>query len=81
VTQEFKLYYHLENGGDGSANTKFHQSKQEAQEKDEGQSAGWGESSVGTLNLKVKDDQLYYQAFEMVDGRYQFVWKKVERSR
>jgi hypothetical protein len=77
----FKLYYHVSNGGDGSASTRFHQSEDEARQVDEAQSEGWAESSVGTLNLKSEGDQIYYQAFEMVDGRYQFVWKKVESSR
>ncbi len=59
----FKLPYWVSNGGDGSANVRFCGTLAKAQEKDEAQSEGWGESSAGYVTLKVVDNKLYFQTY------------------
>src|SRR4051812_40149579 len=49
----FKLYYHVQNCGDGSASVKFHATEKQAIEADENQNEGWGESSVGFVVLDI----------------------------
>lgn len=56
----FKLPYWVMNGGDGSANVRFCSTLANAEEKCEKQSEGWGESSAGTIDLKVEDGKLFF---------------------
>lgn len=61
----FKIHYHLQNNGDGSASVKLHPSLKEAEaqeEKDiEDGRDGWGESCAGSVHLKVLDGKIYYR--------------------
>lgn len=75
----FRLHYHLQNNGDGSASVVFHSSKKEAEdaeEKDleEGRD-GWGESCVSFVDLKVEGDQIVRVEDEYVEETKKF--KKV----
>lgn len=55
----FRLWYHVENGGDGSANTRFHLSEANAEKADEEQCEGWGESSVGSVDIVVRNGKAF----------------------
>lgn len=77
---EFALHYHCSNGGDGSVSVHFHPNLEAAEKADEEMDEGWGESSAGTVNLKVENNQLFYREYERVDGKYQYIWKPVEQS-
>ncbi len=62
--KKFKLHYYVENGGDGSANTQFCASEDEATSSEETAIEegmdGWGEPSVGSLTLAIKDDVICF---------------------
>lgn len=80
-----KLYYHVKNGGDGSANVKFHSTLEAAQKADEAQLEGWGESSADNVELKLEDGKLFYRSYELISGnearldyKYDWVWVEVK---
>lgn len=58
-----KLYYHCESDGCGSVLVHFHVTEKEAndaEEKDyEDSGEGWGDSSVGEVELKVVDGKIF----------------------
>ena len=78
---EFKLPYWVSNGGDGSANVDFASSLAEAEKLDADQSEGWGESSAGTIKLKVTDGKLFFWGYPEDDpdddGPYVAQWIEV----
>ena len=77
----FRLHYHCQNGGDGSANVQFHENKERAKKADESQSEGWGESSASSVELKVEDGKIFFKSLEWNDEKkkYDWVWKPVEQ--
>lgn len=74
----FKLHYYVSNGGDGSATVHFMPTLDEAKQEDEEQPEGWGESSAGTVNLKVEDGKLYFEK-AIWDPGYKRVWVEVQQ--
>ncbi len=80
MTKSFKLPFYCSNGGDGSVSVRFCQSLEEAETKDSEMEEGWGESSARSVKIKVEDNKLFYEKFESVDGKYQYVWKEVEEA-
>jgi len=50
-----KLYYYVQNGGDGSAIVRFCESRELAELLDRNQSEGWGESSVGEVPSQAQE--------------------------
>lgn len=76
---EFKLHYHCSNGGDGSVSVDFHESADKAKQADENMDEGWGESSASDVSLKLVGDTLYFREYEEVNGKYDWVWKIVEK--
>lgn len=75
---EFELPYYISNGGDGSVSLNPCQSLAEAEKADSEMDEGWGESSAGTIKLKVENKTLFYRDFEEFEGKYQYVWKQVK---
>lgn len=75
--KSFKLPYRVSNGGDGSVSVHFHVSEQAAEKEEEGDSEGWGESSVSSVNIKVEDGKLFFQTHQYIDKKYQQVWIEV----
>ena len=75
----FKLHYRVQSGGDGSAHPRFHSSEAEAElaeeQHDEETGEPWGESSVGSLELKIDDDGRLYRMSR--DSDYKPVWVEV----
>ena len=75
-----KLYYFVENGGDGSANVRFCESKEVAEIADDNQWEGWGEPSVGYVEGKVitvpgtivTAKELILDAEERLDDEYSY---------
>ena len=77
MAKEFKLPYYCSNNGDGSCSVRFTPTEKEAEEKDSNQSEGWGEPSSDIIRLKVEKNKLFFQDFQRVDGKYQYVWVEV----
>lgn len=75
---QFKLHYHITNNGDGSASINLHPTAEAAAEADANMDEGWGEPCNGDVTLKIEDGRLYYQEYELVDDKYQYVWHPVE---
>lgn len=78
----FKLHYHVNNGGDGSANVRFHESKEAAEKADEGQSEGWGESSAGSVVLAIQDGKIVRKELQWDSKakKYNTVWMPLEET-
>lgn len=76
----FKLHYHVNNGGDGSANVRFHETQQQAEAADANQSEGWGESSAGSVELAIQDGKIVRKCFEWdaKAKKHNTVWKPLE---
>lgn len=77
-----KLYYHCSNGGDGSVSVHLHQTEEAADKADEEMEEGWGESSAGSIELKydAETQKILYKDYELIDGKYQKIWKELEQS-
>lgn len=76
---EFALPYFVRNGGDGSAIVEFTPTLEAADKADSEMDEGWGESSAGTVKLKVEGDKLFYRDFQQNDhGNYEYVWIEVK---
>lgn len=61
--KKFELFYHVVNGGDGSAFPRFFMSEAAAEKAEEAQQEegeGWGESSVGSVELTIIDGVVHY---------------------
>ena len=76
----FKLFYNVENCGDGSTNVKFHPEKVTANKAEEAMELGWGESSVGSVSIKIEDGKAFFQTFRSIDGKYQYVWEEIKSN-
>jgi len=84
MAKEYRLHYHVSNGGDGSANVHFHTTENEAEKADENQSEGWGESSVGSILLKEENGKIFRDVRGYIDDQGNLVdstvdnfdWKK-----
>lgn len=57
-----KLWFCVDDGGDGSVTPRFFNSKQDAEEAEEKEV--WGESSIGCVNLIIKDGEICLQKSE-----------------
>ena len=63
----YKLWYYVENCADGSAITRFCETEKEAREADDAQNEsgdGWGESSVGCVELQITGGILYRKEYK-----------------
>jgi hypothetical protein len=58
---KFVLPFYISNNGDGSASAHFCKNFEEAEEKDEGQSEGWGESSADKVEIILKNGELFIE--------------------
>lgn len=72
---KFRLFYRVINGGDGSAIVEFHPTKAaaefaEAEEEEE----GWGESSVGSVQLTLAGDQLSFSKLVYDEAAKKYEW-------
>jgi len=76
----FKLPYYIRHGGDGSVILEPCSTIAGAEAADEAMDEGWGESSAGTIELKVEDGKLYYQDYADINGTYTKVWVEVKES-
>jgi hypothetical protein len=80
---EYELWYYCENNGDGSASVHFCESESEANTLDEAQPEPWGESSVGSIELKLVDGRLSFEKRVWIPskkkelGHYETVLKHV----
>lgn len=71
----FKLWYYVQNGGDGSASTFFFTNKTEAIEAEKAQSEGWAESSVESVDLCIKDGKIVMSHLEWNGEKHINVFK------
>lgn len=74
---QFKLWYRVRNGGDGSASVEFYPARAPAEFAETEEEEGWGESSVGWVKLTVGDDGKSLSFNELV---YDEVTKKFEHK-
>jgi hypothetical protein len=76
----FKLNYWVQNGGDGSAIVRFEPIKEVAETKDESQSEGWGESSADSISIMMDGGKLFYQSYQMIDGKFTSIWVEINEE-
>lgn len=74
----FKLHYWVKSGGDGSAIVKFAASHDEAEEKDEAQEEGWGESSASSVTLEVQNGKIVRKELVWDGIRHNTTWVPLE---
>jgi hypothetical protein len=72
---KFRLHYRVRNGGDGSASVEFHPTKAAAEFAEAEEERGWGESSVGSVQLTLAGDQLSFPdlVYDEVSKKYEWV--------
>ena len=66
-----KLWYHVDNNGDGSASVHFNLNEKNATKADEKQTEGFAESTVGSVEFAVRGGKLFFR--HTAD-----VWREVE---
>lgn len=75
-----KLHYHIVNGGDGSAMLSLHPTKAAATEADDEQQEdgeGWGESSAGVIEIQVEGEKLFYRDYD--ENTSKWVWVEAKQ--
>jgi len=77
----FRLHYHLQNNGDGSASARFHETAEQAEKADEELEEGWGECCASYIELKVEKGQIFYKENEWDSKNKKFneVWHPLEK--
>jgi hypothetical protein len=78
-----KLYYDVQNGGDGSAYPRFYQTQDEAeiaQNKHNEEGEGWGEDCTGSVELKVEDGTVFFKSQDWDEKTNKLVteWKELK---
>ena len=78
-----KVGYWVVNGGDGSANPQFTQTKEIAElaEKKDNEKfdGGWGESSAGELKIFIDgENNFYLREYEFIDGEMKYTYVELE---
>lgn len=77
--KEFKLYYSVDNCGDGSAYPRFFLTEKEADDHQESLEEGWGESCTGSITLTIVDDNVCFKDLVWDENirKYEYVIKKL----
>lgn len=74
----FKLHYWVSSGGDGSVSVRFEESHEKAEEKDDAQEEGWGESSASSVTLDVQNGKIVRKVQEWDGKKHNTVWVPLE---
>ena len=74
----FKLHYWVKSGGDGSAIVRFAESHEKAEEADDAQEEGWGESSASSVTLAIQDGRIVRQERKWNGVTHDTVWVPLE---
>jgi hypothetical protein len=76
----YKIYVHVENCGDGSVSIQFHKSEKDAEESYasvEGTEYGFAEDAISSVELEVRDGELYLCKDEYRKGKWVEVLEEV----
>ncbi len=77
----YKLWYRVQDNGDGSVSVIFHQNEKEAEAAEEQDiedgGPGWGESSVHYFELK-SDSPILVGDYGMINGKYKKIFNLLE---
>lgn len=68
-----KLHYNVVNAGDGSVYVNFYADKKSADENEESNDEGWGESSVSNVELDIINGKICLR-----EDNYNYETKKYE---
>lgn len=86
MAQYFKLPYWCKDCGDGSVSVRFsasiHDAEDEEEKNLEENGISWGETSAGTIVLKVEDGKLFFKDFVYDESLKKFndVWIEVNNQ-